>query len=284
MRLWGRVWLGLSAAAMAAAVSGSAESALGAGEPPVRASAQAIAVLAPGAAAQGTGLVMAFGPSSAQGAYHYSDAIRAGWATATAAKHQGAAPSAEANTLLRHVRLLGGAVRVRKLWTSASLAEAADGTMHDLTGGDIHGLVVLGKHVHPAAGSTVPLGDWGTLAVLAAQPATQNGVVGSETITGLRLTLLHDHAGLAAGTVVALGTAKAAVTIPPAPTGGGSGGDRERAAAATRAAAAARRALRPRRRRTIRPSTTTVRGRSDTTPAVTPCARPPFTSPRPRTR
>src|SRR6478672_4090043 len=136
---------------MAAAVSGSAGSALGAGEPPVRASAQAIAVLEPGAAPQGTGLVMAFGRSAAQGAYRDADAIRAGWAKATAAKHQGASPSAGSNTLLLHVRLLGGAVRVRKLWTSASLAAGADGTVHDLTGGDIHGLVVLGRHVHPAA-------------------------------------------------------------------------------------------------------------------------------------
>jgi cell wall-associated NlpC family hydrolase len=142
---------------------------------------------------------------------------------ATAVKHRGALPSAEASTLLRHVRLLDGAVRVRKLWTSASLAANADGTVHDLTGGDIHGLVVLGRHVHPAAGKTLQLDDWGTLAVLTTQPTTLKGVVTTETITGLRLTLLHDHAGLAAGTVVALGTATAAVTIPPAPTGNGGG-------------------------------------------------------------
>ena len=167
---------------------------------------------------------MAFGPATARGPYHESGAIQAGWAMATAAKHQGATPSAESSTLLRHVRLLDGAVRVRKLWTSASLAANADGTVHDLTGGDIHGLVVLGRHVHPAAGKTLPLDDWGTLAVLTTQPTTLNGAVTADTITGLRLTLLHDHAGLAAGTVVALGTAKAAVTIPPAPAGGGSGG------------------------------------------------------------
>ena len=43
----------------------------------------------------------------------------------------------------------------------------------------------------------------------------------AETITGLRLTLVHDHDGLPAGTVVELGTARAAIAAPPAPAGSG---------------------------------------------------------------
>ncbi len=222
VRLWGRLWLGLSAAAIVVAASASAEFALAAGEPPVRASAEAVAVLAPGAAAQGTGLAMAFGPTSIAGSYRDSVAVRAGWAKATAAKHQGSSPTAEASTIVRHARLLGGAVRVRKLVTSASLAAGADGAVHDLTGGAIQGLVVLGHHVHLDTGATLPLADWGTLQVLASQRTATSGTV-AETITGLTLTLLHDHDGLAAGTVVALGTAKAAITPPPAPTSSGNG-------------------------------------------------------------
>ena len=99
MRLWGRWWLGLFAVAIAAVASGPAESALGAGAPPVRASAEAITVLAPDSPAQGSGLVMAFGTALARGAYHYPNAdrvIRASWARATAAKQTGAVPSATA--------------------------------------------------------------------------------------------------------------------------------------------------------------------------------------------
>jgi cell wall-associated NlpC family hydrolase len=229
VRLWGRLGLGLSAAAIVVAASVSTEFALAAGEPPVRASAEAVAVVAPGAAPQGTGLAMAFGPAEVHGSYRYSAAIRAGWAKATATKQQGTSPTAQANALVRHVRLLGGAVRVREISTSASLAAVAGGDVHDLTGGEIHGLVVLGHHVHPDAGTTLPLEDWGTLAVLTSQ-RTAAGASVAETITGLTLTLVHDHDGLAAGTVVALGTAKAAITTPPAPapagsdTGTGSGG------------------------------------------------------------
>jgi cell wall-associated NlpC family hydrolase len=223
VRLWGRLWLGLSAAAVVAAASGSAESALGAGEPPVRASAEAVTVLAPGAAVQGTGLAMAFGPAAVDGAYRYSTAIRAGWAKATAAKHQGASPTAQSSSLLRDVRLLGGAVRVRKIWTSAALAADGSGGVRDLTGGGIHGLVVLGRHVHPDAGATLPVGDWGTLEALASQRTAVSGSV-AEAITGLKLTLLHDHDGLAAGTVVELATAKAAITTAPRPASSGNGG------------------------------------------------------------
>ena len=226
MRLWGRLGLGLSAAAIVVAASASTEFALAADAPPVRASAEAVTVLAPGAAPQGSGLAMAFGPAAVHGSYRYSAAIRADWAKATAAKQQGTGPTAQASALVRHVRLFGGAVRVRKISASASLA-VATGDVRDLTGGSIHGLVVLGHHVDPDAGATLPLGDWGTLEVLATQRTATGGTV-AETITGMRLTLLHDHDGLAAGTVVDLGTATAAVTPPPAPAttgnGPGSGG------------------------------------------------------------
>ncbi|HEY2789091.1 MAG TPA: C40 family peptidase [Gaiellales bacterium] len=188
----------------------------------MRASAEAVAVLAPGAAPQGTGLAMAFGPAEVHGSYSYSEAVRAGWAKATAAKQHGPTPTAQSSTIVRHVQLLGGAVRVRKIVTSASLAAGADGAVHDLTGGEIHGLVVLGQHVQADAGTTLPLADWGTLQVLASQRTAAGGTV-AETITGLTLTLLHDHDGLAAGTVVALGTAKAAIAAPPAPASSGNG-------------------------------------------------------------
>ena len=129
MRLWGRWWLGLVAVALAAAVSGPAGSALAAGAPPVRASAQAVTVLVPGAPADGSTLVMAFGPASARGGYRYpkrhAAAVKIGWTKATAAKQTGASPTAAAGSLLRRVRLLGGAVRARRIVVSASVSPEA---------------------------------------------------------------------------------------------------------------------------------------------------------------
>ena len=221
MRLWGRWWLGLFAVAIAAVASGPAESALGAGAPPVRASAEAITVLAPDSPAQGSGLVMAFGPALPGGAYHYPHphgVIHAGWAKATAAKQTGASPTATATSLVRRVRVFGGAVQARKIWVSVSLVP---GTAQAT--GAVQGLVVLGRHVHAVAGKTLALAHWGTLDVLASQ---QSQAPGSATaaITGLRLTLLQDHGGLAAGTVVELGSANAVIAPAPLrtpPPGGG---------------------------------------------------------------
>ena len=83
--------------------------------------------------------------------------------------------------------------------------------------------MVLGRHVHPAAGASLKLAGWGTLDVLASTE-THAGGSAAAAIAGLRLTLLHDHDGLPAGTVIELGAARAAITAtappPPQPPGG----------------------------------------------------------------
>ena len=220
MRLWGRWWLGLAAVAVAAAASGPAGSALAAGAPPVRASAEAVTILVPGAPAQGSGVVMAFGPASARGGYRYpkqrAAAVRVGWTKTTAAKRTGASPTAVADSLVRRVRLLGGAVRARRIVVSATVSPQA-GT----AAGKVQGLVVLGRHVHPAAGTTLKLSGWGVLDVLDSAQSQADGSAAA-SITGLRLTLVRDHGGLPAGTVIELAAARAAITAapPPPPPGG----------------------------------------------------------------
>jgi cell wall-associated NlpC family hydrolase len=222
VRLWGRWWLGLAAVAVAAAASGPAGSALAAGAPPVRASAEAITILVPGAPAQGSGVVMAFGPASARGGYRYpkrrAAAVRVGWTKTTAAKRTGPSPTAVADSLVRRVRLLGGAVRARRIVVSATVSPQA-GT----AAGKVQGLVVLGRHVHPAAGTTLKLSGWGVLDVLDSAQSQADGSVAA-SITGLRLTLVRDHGDLPAGTVIELAAARAAITAapppPPPPPGG----------------------------------------------------------------
>ena len=165
---------------------------------------------------------MAFGPASARGGYRYPEkqaaAVKIGWAKATAAKQTGASPTAAAGSLLRRVRLLGGAVRARRIVVSASVSPQAA-----TAGGRVQGLVVLGRHVHPATGASLKLAGWGTLDVLAST-ATHAGGSAAAAIAGLRLTLLQAHDGLPAGTVIELGAARAAITAaappPPQPPGG----------------------------------------------------------------
>src|SRR5947208_16927209 len=97
VRLWGRRWLGLGAAAVAVAVAGPAGAVAADGSPPAQASADAISVLAPGADAAGTALATAGGAAVKSGPYHDGAAVRASWARADAALGTAAAPSATAS-------------------------------------------------------------------------------------------------------------------------------------------------------------------------------------------
>ena len=215
VRLWGRWWLGLCAAAFAVAVSGPAGAAAASGPPPAQASADAISVLAPGADAAGTALVTAGGAPVKSGPYQDGAAVLASWARAEAALGTGTAPSATASSIDRHVRLLDGAVKARKVWTQTALA-IKNGAVTDETMGDVQGLFVLGRRIHVRPGMQVPLHGWGTLDVVASG-RTKKGRTVTETIAGLRLTLLHAHDGLPAGTTITLAAASAAVTLPAPP-------------------------------------------------------------------
>jgi cell wall-associated NlpC family hydrolase len=224
VRLWDRRWLGLAVVVVAAAASGPAGSALAAGAPPVRASAEAVTILVPGAPAQGSGVAMAFGAGSARGGYRYpkkhAAAVRVGWAKTTAAKRTGASPTATADSLVRRIQLLGGAVQARRIVVSVAASPRAA-----TASGTVQGLQVLGRHVHPAAGTTLKLSDWGVLDVLDSAQS-QAGGSAAASVTGLKLTLLRDHHGLPAGTVIELAAARATITAipppPPPPPGGAS--------------------------------------------------------------
>jgi len=215
VRLWGRWWLGLCAAALVVAVSGPAGAAGAAGQPPAQASADAISVLAPGADPAGTALATAGGAAVKSGPYQDGAAVLASWARAQAALGTGTAPSATASSIDRHVRLLHGAVKARKVWTQTALA-VEHGAVTDQTTGGVQGLFVLGRRIHVRPGMQVPLHGWGTLDVVASG-RTKKGRTVTEEIAGLRLTLLHAHDGLPAGTTITLAAASAAVTLPAPP-------------------------------------------------------------------
>ncbi|HEY8859007.1 MAG TPA: choice-of-anchor P family protein, partial [Gaiellales bacterium] len=176
----------------------------------MRASAEAVTILVPGAPAQGSGVVMAFGAGSARGGYRYpkkhSAAVRVGWAKTTAAKRTGVSPTAEADSLVRRIQLLDGAVRARRIVVSVAVAPQTA-----TASGEVQGLQVLGRNVHPAAGTALKLSDWGVLDLLDSAQSHAGGSAAA-SVTGLKLTLVRNHDGLPAGTVIELAAARATIT------------------------------------------------------------------------
>jgi cell wall-associated NlpC family hydrolase len=72
---------------------------------------------------------------------------------------------------------------------------------------------VLGRRVHARPGTLVRLHGWATLDILPGGRTTTGRTV-TEDVAGLKLTLLHHHDGLPAGTTITLGAASASLTLP----------------------------------------------------------------------
>jgi cell wall-associated NlpC family hydrolase len=103
-------------------------------------------------------------------------------------------------------------VKARKVWTSIALG-VEKGAVTDTTTGGIQGLFVLGRHVDAKPGTQLRLHGWATLDVVPGG-RTKTGRTVAEDIAGLKLTLLHQHDGLPAGTTITLAAAGAALTLP----------------------------------------------------------------------
>ena len=225
MRLWGRWWLGLVAVALAAAVSGPAGSALGAGAPPVRASAQAVTVLVPGAPAEGSTPRDGVRPGLGARRLPLSEEARRG--------SQGRLGEGDRRQADRREPDRGGRLR----------SSAASGSWAARCGHAGSWSRPRSRHRRrpPAAACRgwwcsaatctprrAPRSSWPAGAHSTCSPRPRATPAGSAAaaIAGLRLTLLQDHDGLPAGTVIELGAARAAITAaapPPPPPPGGTG-------------------------------------------------------------
>jgi cell wall-associated NlpC family hydrolase len=98
------------------------------------------------------------------------------------------------------------------VWTSIALG-VQNGAVTDTTTGGVQGLFVLGRRVKALPGRQVRLHGWAILDV-APGGRTTSGRTTAEDLAGLKLTLLHHHDGLPAGTTITLGAATASVTLP----------------------------------------------------------------------
>lgn len=123
----------------------------------------------------------------------------------------GAAATTQARANVIVLSLFGGEVVAAQVTASVSAGASARSSKADVSASSVQGLRVLGQDVSASPGSILSLGDWGTLTVLsqtsgvrkAAPPGAQ------ATTTGLRVRLTADHAGLAAGSEIVVGSVEA---------------------------------------------------------------------------
>ena len=150
--------------------------------------------------------------------------LRIGTSTATATAQPGTSSSAEGSIRALAVSVLGGEIVAESVVVRAGAAAGAAGATGDVGTSSITGLVVLGQPVTPTGNVQVPLADWGTLDVLSVTSSTSDAPRSAEsTVTGLRIRLIAEHAGLPVGTeiVVGLATARAvAQRVPTTPSTG----------------------------------------------------------------
>ncbi len=137
--------------------------------------------------------------------------VRIGSGTAGAAAQPGVSSSAQGVVELLAVTLFGGEITVESLSARATAAAGAANASSDPSASTLTGLTVLGQLITPSANTQIPLADWGLLDILAstAESILEPPRSARATVTGLRVRLVADHGGLAAGSVIELGSATA---------------------------------------------------------------------------
>jgi murein DD-endopeptidase MepM/ murein hydrolase activator NlpD len=145
--------------------------------------------------------------------------LRIGSSTASVTGQPGTSASAEGSIRALAVSVLGGEIVAESVSIRAGAAAGPAGATGDVGTSEITGLVVLGQAVTPSANIQLPLADWGTLDVLSVTSSTSPAPRSAQsTVTGLKVRLIADHAGLPAGTEIVVGVASAAAVAQPAPT------------------------------------------------------------------
>ena len=177
----------------------------------------------PGQPASATAQLDAPPTASAGGPFSYPEdgsALRVGASTASVTAQAGTSSSAEGAVRALAVSLLGGEVTAESVSIRAGAAAGAAGATGDVGPSQVTGLVVLGQPVAASANLQVPLADWGTLEVLGQTSSTTSARPRSAAgaVTGLKVKLIAEHAGLPAGSELVVGLATAAAAAVPAPS------------------------------------------------------------------
>jgi hypothetical protein len=190
-------------------------------QPEAHALAVPVRIIQPGVPEQ-IALSVAAPPSAEQvmPGYVYPDdgsVVKIGSADAQVVAQPGTSSSAQANTGALAVSIFAGEITVSSLDLRASVAAGTVSASGNVSASMITGLTVLGQLITPSQNLLVPLADWGTLEVLGSQVVTTQKPPRSATatVTGLRVKLIVDHGGLAAGSVIEIGSVATSVTAAP---------------------------------------------------------------------
>ncbi len=196
------------------------------GDPPAAKQSAATALVAqvtvPGQPTVATTLYTAPPVVNGGGAFaHPGDGsvLRIGAATTNATAQPGTSSSAEASVRALAVSVLNGEITAQSITIRAGAAAGPAGATGDVARSAISGLVVLGQPVTPSGNVQLPLEDWGTLDVLGVSSTTSDEPRAAESsVTGLRVRLNAEHAGLPAGTEILVGATTARAVAQAAPS------------------------------------------------------------------
>jgi murein DD-endopeptidase MepM/ murein hydrolase activator NlpD len=179
-------------------------------------------VAVPGQPGAATSQISAPPTASGGGAFAYpadGSALRVGASTATTTAQAGTSSSAEASIKALAVSAFAGEVVAESVVVRAGAAAGAAGATGDVGTSAITGLVVLGQPVSPSGNVQLPLADWGTLDVLSSTRTTSDSPRSAESaVTGLRIRLIAEHAGLPPGSELVVGVTSARAVAAAAPT------------------------------------------------------------------
>ncbi len=194
--------------------------ALGAAAPPPRgaitgSSAVLVRITIPGQETVSLGeLIWPANSTSDVQSFQYPDdgsVISVGRSRANVSAQPGEAAAAQSFAEAIVLSLFGGDVLAAKVTASATAGASVRSAGSDTSGSSVEGLRVLGQDVAATPGTSVQVGDWGTITVLVQDsgaregraPAARGGVV------ALRLRLSVAHGGLPAESEIVVGSAEA---------------------------------------------------------------------------
>ncbi|RDI74054.1 Peptidase family M23 [Gaiella occulta] len=200
-------------AALIAAIASAAPA-----QPDARATAIVSRVIQPGVPDQlSIALATPQAANESLSGYAYPDdgsIVLIGSASAGVAAAPGVSSSAQGGVTALAVSLFGGEITAASLDVKATAAAGAANASSGVSESRIAGLTVLGQPIAATANVVLPLADWGTLEVLASavETAQVRPRSAGATVTGLRVRLTAEHAGLPPGSEVWVGSATAAAT------------------------------------------------------------------------
>lgn len=143
--------------------------------------------------------------------------VRIGSADAKAAAQPSVSSTALASVGALVVSLFDGEITIESVDVHVSVAAGSANASGSVSPLSVKGLTVLGQLVTPTANVVVPLADWGSLELLTSLVETVQEPPRSATATAtaVRVKLIADHGGLAAGSVIEIGSVDTAATAAP---------------------------------------------------------------------